>query len=155
MCMAQRVSKRARSAPTRLVAAEEEACGAWSYYAANKTCLLKTERAEVHRREAMEALEAARGRVIGGLVVCVQAEARGWLTRRHFARMKTSALIIQRCARGFAARTWLRRYRAAIKLQAAVRSWLCKGLFQQQKAAAIAVQCSWRVASEQPPDLRA
>jgi myosin-5 len=97
------------------------------------------------RREAMEALEAARGRVIGGLVICVQAEARGWLTRRKFARMKVGALIIQRCARGFAARTWVRRHRAAIKLQAAVRSWICKKHLQQQKAAAITLQCSWRV----------
>ena len=99
------------------------------------------------RREAMEALEAARGRVIGGLVICVQAEARGWLTRRHYARMKVAALIMQRCARGFAARTWVRRHLATIKLQAAIRGWLCKCHFQRQRAAAITLQCSWRVRS--------
>jgi myosin heavy subunit len=97
------------------------------------------------RREAMEALEAARGRVIGGLVICVQAEARGWLTRRRFARMKLAAAIIQRVARGLAARAWVRRHRAAVKLQAATRSWLCRSSFQRQKAAAITFQCCWRV----------
>lgn len=97
------------------------------------------------RRSAMEAMEAARGRVVGTLVIAVQASGRGWLTRRRFARIKSAILMMQRCARGYAARTWMRRHKAAIKLQAVIRSWLCKVAFLRTKAAAITVQCAWRV----------
>ena len=92
------------------------------------------------KREAMEALEAARARVVDSFLIRLQAASRMSIYSARFRKIKESALHVQRIARGRAARQHFRRVRCAIAAQARWRSYSRRKKFVTYRASAIQIQ---------------
>lgn len=92
------------------------------------------------KREAMEAMEAARARVVDSFLAKLQASARMMIYSRRFRRMKRSAEHVQRVARGRAARMHAARLRCAVKVQTRWRCYVRRRQFVQDRASAIHIQ---------------
>ncbi|KAK9683914.1 hypothetical protein RND81_10G174600 [Saponaria officinalis] len=83
----------------------------------------------------------------GVAAVLLQTFVRGWLAKKSYAQLYTSATIVQSCIRGFSARQRFmlgKEHRAAMLIQARWRMCKVRSAFRQHQKSIIAIQCLWR-----------
>ena len=92
------------------------------------------------KREAMEAMESSRARVVESFLTRLQACVRKMIYFKRYVRTKKSAVIVQKLARGRAARVHVRELRCAVKLQAKWRSFTAAREYTHARNSAIQIQ---------------
>jgi myosin heavy subunit len=96
------------------------------------------------KREAMEAMEASRARVVDSFLTRLQATVRRMIYFKQYVRLKNSAVTVQKLARGKAARQHVREEKGARTVQAQWRGFSAQKEFQESKSAAVKIQNSYR-----------
>ena len=96
------------------------------------------------KREAMEAMEASRARVVDSFLSRLQATVRRMVYFKRNVRLKNSTITVQTLARGKAARRQAREETCARTLQAQWRGFSAQKEFRASKAAAVQIQNSYR-----------
>ena len=96
------------------------------------------------KREAMEAMEASRARVVDSFLSRLQATVRRMVYFKRYVRLKNSTITVQKLARGKAARRQARQETCARTLQAQWRGFSAQKEFRASKAAAVQIQNSYR-----------
>ncbi|KAK2181262.1 hypothetical protein NP493_404g02041 [Ridgeia piscesae] len=104
---------------------------------------------KVFLREAEKMLlDDALHRAIMKRIICIQQWMRARLERKHFLKMRTSAMLIQRNVRGFLAQRKLHHLRlcfyAAIAIQRMFRGFIVRKRLQTQSEAATVIQKTYK-----------